>query len=150
MAALVPQNGVVLLLVVLVGGAMASVSGQSWSEDAARSSSVSPVVAEMGEDNVQRLTLTLDSYSYSPRWIAVQVGKPVELVLKSVTVLTPHNFVLKEGGLSIDQDVSAGGTKSVRFVPMQTGQFTFYCDKQLLFFKSHQEKGMEGLLDVRP
>jgi len=27
--------------------------------------------------------------------------------------------------------------------------FAFYCDKRLLFFKSHHEKGMEGRLDVR-
>jgi plastocyanin len=57
---------------------------------------------------------------------------------------------LKEGGLSIEQDVSAGETKTVRFIPVKEGQFTFYCDKRLLFFKSHREKGMEGRLDVRP
>ena len=127
-----------------------SFSGLSSAEEFSQGSPESPVAAELGADGIQRLTLTLDSYSYAPNRIAVQMGKPVELVLKSVTVLTPHNFVLKEGGFSIDQDVSAGETKIVRFIPMKQGQFTFYCDKQLLFFKSHREKGMEGRLDVRP
>lgn len=127
-----------------------SFSGLSCAGEAGQGPAESPVFAELGQDGVQRLTLVLDSYSYSPSRIAVQVGKPVELVLKSVTVLTPHNFVLKEGGLSIEQDVGAGGTKTVRFIPMQPGALTFYCDKQLLFFKSHREKGMEGRLDVRP
>lgn len=132
--------------------ALAMLASPGWSpaEEAAPGSPGSPVVAELGLDGIQRLTVTLDSYSYAPNRIAVQVGKPVELVLKSVTVLTPHNVVLNEGGISIEQDVGAGETKTVRFVPMKEGQFTFYCDKQLLFFKSHREKGMEGLLDVRP
>ncbi|CAI4031157.1 exported protein of unknown function [Nitrospira tepida] len=130
--------------------AMLASSGWSHAEEAGQGSPESSVDAELGPDGIQRLTVTLDSYSYAPNRIAVRAGKPVELLLKSVTVLTPHNFVLKEGGVSIEQDVSAGETKTVRFVPVKEGQFTFYCDKQLLFFKSHREKGMEGRLDVRP
>ncbi len=109
-----------------------------------------PVPATVGADGIQRATLVLDSYSYSPSHFTVQVGKAVELTLTSVTTLTPHNFVLKDGGLSIEQDVGAGKTVVVKFLPNQTGAFTFYCDKQLLFFKSHREKGMEGRLDVTP
>jgi plastocyanin len=139
-----------LLALLYAALAVESFSGLSFAEESSQGSTESPVVAELGPDGVQRLTLTLDSYSYAPNRIAVLAGKPVELVLKSVTVLTPHNFVLKEGGFSIDQDVRAGETKTVRFVPVKEGQFTFYCDKQLLFFKSHREKGMEGRLDVRP
>lgn len=110
----------------------------------------SPFIAVTGADGVQRATITLDSYSYDPSHLVVQSGHPVELTLVSVTILTPHNFVLKEGGLSIEQDVSAGKTVKVRFTPPQPGVFPFYCDKQLLFFKSHREKGMEGRLEVRP
>ncbi len=109
-----------------------------------------PSPATMGADGVQRATLILDSYSYSPSHLAVQAGKVVELTLTSVTTLTPHNFVLKDGGLSIEQDVGAGKSVVVKFLPSQTGTFTFFCDKQLLFFKSHREKGMEGRLDVTP
>lgn len=93
----------------------------------------------------------MDSYSYTPNHIVVRAGKPVELTLTSVTTLTPHNFVLKEpaAGLTVEQDVRAGKTATVRFTPTQPGAFTFYCDKKLLFFASHREKGMEGRLEVR-
>lgn len=121
----------------------------AWADETAASVS-SPVVAVLDQEGVQRVRMVLDSYAYEPAHVVVQAGKPVELVLTSVTLLTPHNFVLKEGGLSIDQNVGAGQTLTVRFTPMQPGVWTFYCDKQLLFFKSHREKGMEGRLEVRP
>ena len=105
----------------------------------------------MDADGVQRLEMVLDSYSYSPQHIIVQAGVPVELLLTSVTFLTPHNFILKDeaAGLSIDLDVGAGKTIPVRFTPTQKGVFRFYCDKKLLFFASHREKGMEGTMEVR-
>lgn len=110
-----------------------------------------PVELTIGEDGVQRGTIILDSYSYSPNHLIVRAGKPVELTLTSVTTITPHNFILKEptAGLAVEQDVGAGKSLTVRFTPQQPGLFTFYCDKQLLFFKSHREKGMEGRLEVR-
>ena len=110
-----------------------------------------PVEVETAPDGVQRVSITMDSYSYTPNHIIVRVGKPVELILTSVTTLTPHNFVLKEpaAGLTVEQDVRAGKTLTVRFTPTQPGVFNFYCDKKLLFFASHREKGMEGRLEVR-
>jgi plastocyanin len=109
------------------------------------------VVAESGSDGVQRAKIVMDSYSYKPDHLVVQAGKPVELILMSVTTLTPHNFVLKEpaASLEVNQDVGAGKSGTVRFTPNQPGIFKFYCDKKLLFFKSHREKGMEGRLEVR-
>ena len=102
-------------------------------------------------DGIQRAMIILDSYSYSPNHLIVQKDKPVELTLHSVTFMTPHNFVLKEpaAGLSIEEDVPAGKDKIVRFTPTQPGTYPFICDKKLLFFKSHREKGMEGQLEVR-
>lgn len=110
-----------------------------------------PVEVETAPDGVQRVSITMDSYSYTPNHIIIRVGKPVELTLTSVTTLTPHNFVLKEpaAGLTVEQDVRAGKTATARFTPTQPGVFTFYCDKKLLFFASHREKGMEGRLEVR-
>jgi plastocyanin len=108
-------------------------------------------VASIDSDGVQRLIMVLDSYSYDPNHVVVQAGRPVELTLNSVTTITPHNFVLKDGasGLSIDRDVGAGKQVVLQFTPMQKGIFSFYCDKKLLFFASHREKGMEGKLEVR-
>jgi len=110
-----------------------------------------PTVVPVDSDGVQRVTIVVDSYSYTPGHLQVEVGKPVELILNSVTIITPHNFVLKEpaAGLMIEEDVPTGKGTIVRFTPTQRGLFKFYCDKKLLFFKSHREKGMEGLLDVR-
>ena len=102
-------------------------------------------------DGLQRATVILDSYSYTPHHLIVQAGKPVELLLTSITSITPHNFVLKDeaAGLSIERDVSAGKTVTVQFTPTKPGTYTFYCDKKLLFLPSHREKGMEGTLEVR-
>jgi hypothetical protein len=109
------------------------------------------VVVPVDADGVQRLTIILDSYSYSPNHVIVQAGRPVEVELISVTTITPHNFILKDeaSGLSLDRDVGAGKKSILQFTPMQKGIFQFYCDKKLLFFASHREKGMEGTLEVR-
>ncbi len=106
-----------------------------------------PVTLQPGADGVQRATIILDSYSYSPDHLIVQAGKPVELTLTSITTITPHNFIIKE--LAVEQDVGAGKTVAVRFTPIQPGVYLFYCDKKLLFLPSHREKGMEGRLEVR-
>jgi heme/copper-type cytochrome/quinol oxidase subunit 2 len=102
-------------------------------------------------DGIQRATIILDSYSYTPNHLIVQAGKPVELLLTSITTITPHNFLLKNeaAGLSIERDVGSGRTVTVQFTAKKPGTYTFYCDKKLLFFPSHQEKGMEGKLEVR-
>lgn len=109
------------------------------------------VEAVLGADGIQRATILLDSYSYTPSHIVVQSGKPVEFKLISNTLLTPHNFVLKDAGLGVDIDetVWGGGTEVVRFTPSQPGRYTFYCDKKLPFFPSHREEGMEGTLEVK-
>lgn len=111
-----------------------------------------PVVVPVGADGVQRATVTLDSYSYAPDHLIVQAGKPVELTLTSVTFLTPHNFIIKDpaGSLSVEQDVSAGKTVTLRFTPTQPGIFPIYCDKRLWPMPSHRDKGMEGKLEVKP
>lgn len=110
-----------------------------------------PFTVPVDSDGVQRTTVILDSYSYDPAHLIVQRGKPVELTLKSVTTLIPHNFIIKDpaGGLSVEQDVSAGKTTTVTFTPMQSGTFPIYCDKRLWPLPSHRDKGMEGKLEVR-
>jgi heme/copper-type cytochrome/quinol oxidase subunit 2 len=110
-----------------------------------------PVVIPVAADGVQRATVTLDSYSYSPNHLIVEAGKPVELTLTSVTTVIPHNFIIKDplGGLSVEQDVGAGKTVTVTFTPSQPGTFPIYCDKRLWPLPSHRDKGMEGTLEVR-
>ena len=110
-----------------------------------------PMVIPVAADGVQRATVMLDSYSYSPNHLIVEAGKPVELTLTSVTTFTPHNFIIKDsaGSLSVEQDVSAGKTVTIKFTPTQAGTFPIYCDKRLWPLPSHRDKGMEGKLEVR-
>lgn len=110
-----------------------------------------PTVVPISPDGVQRTTVILDSYSYSPNHLVVENGKPVELNLTSITMITPHNFILKDsaGNLSVEQDVGAGKTVVARFVPTQPGLFPFFCDKRLWPMPSHRDRGMEGILEVK-
>jgi heme/copper-type cytochrome/quinol oxidase subunit 2 len=110
-----------------------------------------PAVISLTADGVQRATVTLDSYSYSPNHLIVEAGRPVELTLISATTIIPHNFVIKDpaGSIFVEQDVSAGKTVIITFTPPQPGIFPIYCDKRLWPLPSHRDKGMEGKLEVR-
>jgi len=107
------------------------------------------VVAD--DQGVQRATIIMDSYSYSPNELIVQAGKPVELTLRNDATFIPRTFHLTDpaSGLHVHAEVSAGESQTVSFTPNQRGTFTFYCEKKLLFFKSHRERGQEGRLKVR-
>jgi plastocyanin len=89
------------------------------------------------------------NYFFRPNHVIVEVNKPVILSAVKEPGLVPHNFILQapEAHLSIAVSLDTK-PKVIAFTPTQTGQFTFYCDKQLLFFKSHREKGMTGILEV--
>jgi plastocyanin len=109
-----------------------------------------PVEAMISPDGVQRATIVVDSYSFEPSHIAVVVGQPVELDLRSVTSVIPHNFSIDhpEAGVDIDQNIPHGEDVKVTFTPTRTGNYEFYCDKKGLF-GSHRKKGMEGILEVK-
>lgn len=109
------------------------------------------VEVPLSRDGVQRATVEVDSYSFIPGHLVVKAGRPVELTFKSVTWLVPHNIVIDDprSGLAIREEVPAGESLTIKFTPVATGSFAIYCDKKLPFFKSHREKGMEGVLEVR-
>ncbi len=108
-------------------------------------------VIQPDDQGVQRATIAMDSYSYSPNELSVQAGQPVELTLRNDATFISHMFIIADpaAGLHVHVDVSAGDSQTVRFTPMTRGTFPFYCDKKLLFFKSHRERGQEGRLEVR-
>ena len=108
-------------------------------------------IAQADDQGIQRATIIMDSYSYSPNELSVEAGKPVELTLRNAATFTPHTFHLADpaSGLHVHAEVSAGESQTVSFTPNQRGTFTFYCEKRLLFFKSHRERGQEGHLEVR-
>lgn len=105
----------------------------------------------LAADGVQRAVIEADSYDFLPRHLVVKAGKPVELTVKSLAWLVPHNVVIDDprSGLAIHAEVPAGESVTIRFTPAVPGIFAIYCDKKLPFFKSHREKGMEGVLEVR-
>lgn len=110
-----------------------------------------PLVVQSSPGGVQRAEIIADSYSYTPDHLIVKSNVPVELTIHSKTWIVPHNFVLKDAdaGLNIKQDVPAGKSVVVKFTPTRPGKFKFYCDRRLLFFKSHEDRGMKGILEVR-
>lgn len=110
------------------------------------------VGTEIGsEPETQKVEVIVDSYSFEPDRIEVTEGKPVELILRSVTSMIPHNFTIDDpaSGLDVDVDVPSGEDVSVTFTPLKTGEFKFYCDKKGIF-GSHMKKGMEGTIVVSP
>jgi plastocyanin len=100
-------------------------------------------------DGVQRVRIDGGSYFFRPSRVIVRVNVPVELTVSVDSSLVPHSFVIQapEAGVVVDQSLSRDA-KTIRFTPTAAGKYPFYCNSKLLFFKSHREKGMEGLLDV--
>jgi len=132
------------LLLFLLGWSVLWLAADASAVDAG--STGSPWRVPIGADGVQRVSVTLDSYSFRPSHVIVEAGKPVEVTLTSVTVLTPHNFIID--ALSVKEEVGAGKTAVLTFTPTQPGTFPIYCDKRLWPLPNHREKGMEGILDV--
>ena len=113
--------------------------------------SASPVTLIPGEDGVQRVTIKMESYSFSPSDIIVQADKPVSIRLENHSFLIPHNFVIDNPAMGFHHeiDISAGDAVNFQLLLTTPGTYTFYCDKQLFFFPSHREEGMEGSIEVR-
>lgn len=109
------------------------------------------IVAETGPDGVQRAEVTAGSYFFRPGHIIVRAGTPVELAIRSESTVAPHNFVMRspEAGMDLSEPLSNDVIRIIRFTPLLPGKYEFYCDKKLLFFKSHRERGMEGIIEVR-
>jgi len=101
---------------------------------------------------VRNIPVMLGDYRFMPDSITVHAGETVQLELTNTDSLTPHNFTLKDAaaGLDVDVDVSAGKTEVVDITPLQAGSYPYYCNKKLIFMKSHRERGMEGTLTVTP
>ncbi len=106
--------------------------------------------ATISKDGVQHVEILGGSYYFNPNYIIVKVNVPVEIKIRKEGI-TPHNFIIKapDTGVDINLDLTSEA-KIVRFTPTKTGSYPFYCDKRFLFLESHREKGMEGVLEVRP
>lgn len=105
--------------------------------------------ATIAADGVQHVRIEGGGYFFKPDRVIVKVNVPVELTVSVEKSLIPHTLVIQspEAGISVDESLSSDA-KNIRFTPTAVGQYPFYCRNKLLFFKSHREKGMEGVLDV--
>ncbi len=108
-----------------------------------------PFVASLGSDGVQRAALVGGDYYFRPSHIVVKVNRPVELSVRKEGWLVPHDFVIDapDAGIRVHQELSSDPV-SITFTPTRTGAYPFYCDKKLIFMKSHREQGMSGFLEV--
>ncbi len=100
-------------------------------------------------EGIQRVEIVGGEYYFEPDHIVVKVNVPVELTMRKVPGITPHNIIIDapEAGIDLHEDLRKEPV-TVTFTPMRTGTYAIFCDKRFLFFKSHQEKGMEGALEV--
>ena len=70
-------------------------------------------------------------------------------VLAGVAFLSGQTAPEKRTVAGIDFSVSLSTTpKSITFTPKKTGKYAFECTHKLLFFKSHKDQGMHGILEV--
>ncbi len=106
--------------------------------------------AKTDPDGVQRVEILGGSYFFDPNYVIVKVNVPVELKFRKEPGMIPHDVVMKAPEAGIDFKVELKETPEiVKFTPTKTGTYPFDCDKKLLFFESHKEKGMTGTLEVR-
>jgi len=107
------------------------------------------VYATLGKDGVQRAELTGGDYYFKPKWLVLRLNVPVELTVKKEPGFVPHNIVMDvpEAGMVFEIDFDKAG-EVIMFTPTLAGTYEFYCNKKLLFFKSHRDRGMEGIIEV--
>ena len=107
-----------------------------------------PYRAKVDADGVQRVEMVAGDYYFNPDHVIVKANTPVELSIRRESG-KPHNVLLKQpaAGLNIEQELSKDFQK-ITFNATMPGSYNFSCGKKLLFFESHKERGMQGILEV--
>jgi plastocyanin len=109
------------------------------------------VTAHIDNDGVQRARIVGGDYFFKPHRVVVKAKVPVELEVMKEPGIVPHTFVIDapEAGIVVDQELGTEPRK-IAFTASAPGKYAFYCRNRLLLFKSHRERGMEGVLEVVP
>ena len=107
------------------------------------------IAAKIDADGVQRAEMIGGEYYYDPNYIVVKVNIPVELKVKKAAGYIPHNLKAnsRDAGIVFSIDIKSD-PQTVKFTPTKTAKYPIFCDKSLLWMKSHRERGMEGLIEV--
>jgi len=90
----------------------------------------------------QVVPVTAKKFDFTPAVIELKLGVPVVLELHSAD--RRHGFALPD--FKIDEQIEAGETRRVRFVPDKAGTFEFHCS--VFCGSGHEEMG--GQIVVRP
>jgi plastocyanin len=132
--------------IVSITGALLLMAGTALAED---KHVEKRFVATIDKDGYQRVEMTAGEYYFDPAVVVVKVNVPVEFTIRKTGGITPHNLVMKapEADLDFSIDISSE-PKKVSFMATKIGSYPFECSKKLLFFKSHKERGMHGVLEV--
>jgi plastocyanin len=108
-------------------------------------------VATIGADGVQHVEITGGEYYFDPNYIVVKVNVPVEFKVKKAAGYVPHDILVKAPDAGIDFKIDMKDDwQTVKFTPTKTGKYEMECDKKLLWFKSHKDRGMDGFIEVVP
>lgn len=123
------------------------IAGISFAQDTGQEKKV--FKAAIDKDGVQRGEVTGGEYFFEPYHIIVKINVPVELTVRKKPGIVPHDIIVNapEAGINFKEDLSKE-PKIIKFTPKKTGKYPIYCSKKLLFFKSHRERGMEGMIEV--
>jgi len=108
-------------------------------------------VAIVGADGIQHVEITGGEYYFDPNAIVVKVNVPVEFKVKKAAGYVPHNMLVKAPDAGIDFKIDLKDDwQTVKFTPTKVGKYEMECDKKLLWFKSHKDRGMDGFIEVVP
>jgi plastocyanin len=136
--------------VLALAGLIVAGPAASQTEPPTAAAAATEVVATVDADGIQRVEIVGGSYFFKPGRVVVKVNVPVELKVRKESGLAPHNVVVRapDAGVSFSVDLTTE-PRTISFTPTKAGVYPIYCDKRFLFFSSHRDRGMEGVLDVR-
>jgi len=115
-------------------------------------SDASPAPARQDTDGVQRVQrvqIVGGSYFFRPERISARAGQPIEFTLQLEPGIVPHRFVLEGPDGKPLAEVAMGSEAKTLRLTLPAGDYPFFCPNRLLGFKSHRERGMAGVLEVR-
>jgi uncharacterized cupredoxin-like copper-binding protein len=95
---------------------------------------------------VEPIEIELQSFSFYPNHIAILKDQSPFIFRLKNTAQTKHNFTLidRKKDILISVDLLANESKTVTIDPLESGNYTFYCNRLL----HRRSGGMEGMLMV--